>query len=92
MLLGAITYKGHSILDFSPTWVIGTPNKYISFDGLDYAKQWLDEFIATQKVLAVKGYFCKMGIFPPIEDLIKAVDFVGAHKSPKTIVNKYFYE
>lgn len=44
MLLGALTYRDTTILDFSPKWVIGSPSSHITFDSLEDAKQWLDEF------------------------------------------------
>lgn len=44
MILGSLDYKGHAILDFSPRYVIGSQSNHITFDSLDHAKQWLDEF------------------------------------------------
>lgn len=91
MILGSITYRKTAILDFSPSWVIGTPKAHIKFDSLEEAKQWLDEFLEDQKVLKVRDYMGAYGCFPSWEDLRNAVKYSGAHRRAQTIVNKYFY-
>lgn len=44
MILGSIEYRGETILNFSPRFVIGSQSNHVTFDSLDNAKQWLDEF------------------------------------------------
>lgn len=49
MILGSITYKGIIILDFSPHWVIGTPEHNLRFDTLEDAKQFINNYLLDTK-------------------------------------------
>lgn len=93
MILGSITYRDQTILDFSPHWVIGSPGNHIAFRSLEDAKQWIDEVFRDQHNIAwkkeAKAYADELGYQFSEEDLTSLLEESYFGEDPKAAIDDY---
>jgi hypothetical protein len=92
MILGSIKYRGETILDFSPRFVIGSQSNHVAFDSLDSAMTWVKEFKESIQRKELKRYARDFGLHLSNDQLDRLQELYDLDQSIEFIINDYFYE